>query len=300
MTLLKLGSSGPDVEAWQRLLTSLGYSPGGPDGVFGKGTEKATIQFQADRGLSHDGRVGPATLAAASSRPTRPVAPGTFDSSLRFIPARCFTRMTAPRFVNLIVQHVMQDRQSSSTAEAVGAWFSSPTSRETSSHSGFDQDSGVQYVLPNDVAWGAQGANSNGYHVENAGFVSETAEDWARPENESMLRLNARHAALACNFFGIPRRQLSLAEVAECTRDAIIRKGQLAGALSGNPGGLCGHFDVTRVWQDWAHYGLPNPRKMAKPFWPSHTDPGPGFPWAHYIELLRNADTLPAPPENIT
>jgi N-acetyl-anhydromuramyl-L-alanine amidase AmpD len=286
---MKLGSTGPEVAAWQTLLASLGYTVGSIDGNFGARTEKATIQFQHDRGLAVDGVVGPTTLAA-SGRGVVAVPPsGIFDTSLRFIQASRYTKATRVRIVSLIVQHVMQNRQGSNTAEAVGAWFAGPDSRDASSHVGCDQDSVVQYVLPGDIAWGAQGANWNGYHVENAGFANQTADDWAKPENESMLLLNAKHVAKACNFFGIPRVRLSLEEVAMVTKDALIRQGKRGGQLSGHPGGLCGHFDVTRVWQDWAHYGLPNPRTMPSPFWPDHTDPGDSFPWERYLELLKAA-----------
>ena len=190
----------------------------------------------------------------------------------------------------------MEARQGSNTAEAVGAWFSKPQSKTqpppagfgpaASAHAGVDEDSVVQYVLPGDVAWGAPGGNSNGYHVEHAGYSAETDADWASAPNTAMLALSAKHVAKACNFFDVPRVRLSLDEVAVCTRDALIRKGVLTGALSGSKGGLCGHRDLTDVWQNWAKFGLPNPRSGPNPWWPSHTDPGGDFPWTSYLELL--------------
>jgi len=64
MPTLKLGSSGPDVQALQQRLSDLGFDPNGLDGNFGPGTEKAVRAFQAANGLGVDGNVGPDTLAA--------------------------------------------------------------------------------------------------------------------------------------------------------------------------------------------------------------------------------------------
>jgi peptidoglycan hydrolase-like protein with peptidoglycan-binding domain len=65
---IKLGSTGADVQAWQRII---GVTP---DGKFGPQTDAATRAWQRSHGLSPDGVVGPKTWAAAStSAPT--VAP---------------------------------------------------------------------------------------------------------------------------------------------------------------------------------------------------------------------------------
>lgn len=64
--LLKRGCTGADVQELQTALIKLGFScgPDGPDGEFGKATEKALIAFQTAAGLTPDGKFGPATLAA--------------------------------------------------------------------------------------------------------------------------------------------------------------------------------------------------------------------------------------------
>lgn len=67
MPILKLGSSGPDVQALQQKLKDLGFDPNGVDGNFGPGTVKAVRAFQAAQGLGVDGKVGPGTLAALQS-----------------------------------------------------------------------------------------------------------------------------------------------------------------------------------------------------------------------------------------
>ena len=59
--LLKKGCKGDDVKQLQTRLAELGYPMkynGGIDGIFGKGTDKMTRQFQVDKKLTPDGIVG--------------------------------------------------------------------------------------------------------------------------------------------------------------------------------------------------------------------------------------------------
>jgi len=67
MSVLKQGSSGPDVTALQTKLKQLGFDPRGVDGNFGPGTTSALIAFQKSKGLTADGKAGPATMAALQS-----------------------------------------------------------------------------------------------------------------------------------------------------------------------------------------------------------------------------------------
>lgn len=60
----KKGSKGQVVTQIQTKLKDWGYYSGTVDGVFGSGTETAVKVFQKKNGLSPDGKVGPATLAA--------------------------------------------------------------------------------------------------------------------------------------------------------------------------------------------------------------------------------------------
>ena len=64
MSVLKKGSSGPDVLTLQSSLKQLGFDPHGVDGVFGPSTEAAVIAFQQSKGLTPDGIAGPSTMAA--------------------------------------------------------------------------------------------------------------------------------------------------------------------------------------------------------------------------------------------
>jgi len=64
------GSRGTVVSDLQSTLKSLGYNPGPVDGIFGGLTLAAVEVFQSARGLTVDGKVGPATKGALASSPT--------------------------------------------------------------------------------------------------------------------------------------------------------------------------------------------------------------------------------------
>jgi putative chitinase len=64
MSVLKEGSSGPEVTKLQEKLKESGFDPGAIDGDFGPGTEAAVTAFQKSKGLLADGVAGPRTLQA--------------------------------------------------------------------------------------------------------------------------------------------------------------------------------------------------------------------------------------------
>jgi peptidoglycan L-alanyl-D-glutamate endopeptidase CwlK len=64
LAVLRIGSSGPEVQALQRRLVERGFSPGAFDGLFGRATEASVLAFQRSEGLLADGIAGPRTLAA--------------------------------------------------------------------------------------------------------------------------------------------------------------------------------------------------------------------------------------------
>jgi len=84
--ILKTGLSGEDVSALQTTLCSLGYlMPGKADGIFGSLTMSAVVELQRKHGLSCDGIVGPATLAAMNEELAikKPQTKGTQPEALK-------------------------------------------------------------------------------------------------------------------------------------------------------------------------------------------------------------------------
>jgi hypothetical protein len=88
--VMRRGMRGWDVAALQYLLWRRGHSPGGVDGVFGRGTRSGLRSFQRQAGLGVDGLAGPATLAALrrrrSASPVPAPAPGGPVSFFRPVP----------------------------------------------------------------------------------------------------------------------------------------------------------------------------------------------------------------------
>ncbi|MEE9582279.1 MAG: peptidoglycan-binding protein [Acidimicrobiia bacterium] len=68
------GSRGSVVSDLQSTLKSLGFNPGPVDGIFGGLTLTAVEAFQLARGLTVDGKVGPATKGALASSPAASVS----------------------------------------------------------------------------------------------------------------------------------------------------------------------------------------------------------------------------------
>ena len=74
---LKNGSTGSEVKKLQQRLIELGYLKGSADGDFGDATETAVKNFQANNGLTVDGKAGSATLAKVYSSSARKAATTT-------------------------------------------------------------------------------------------------------------------------------------------------------------------------------------------------------------------------------
>ncbi len=62
--ILKIGSKGAEVMAWQTFLNMNGYPCGIVDGIFGKNTELAVKNWQVAHGLKADGIIGQKTWAS--------------------------------------------------------------------------------------------------------------------------------------------------------------------------------------------------------------------------------------------
>jgi len=236
-----------DVIDWQFFLHI------GADGIFGRQTEAATKQFQVTHGLAATGVVDRATVDAANGvvevhkTITAPVD--------RFIQARNYTRGPRRGPVTLIVLHTMEASEKGTTAEAVAGWFAGPQAPQASAHYCIDNDSIVQCVKDDDIAWHAPGANANGIGLEHAGYARQTPEEWEDEFSKAMLLKSAGLTAFLLDKFGLP--------AVFCDAARLIQ---------GDARGITTHYQVTMAFKK-----------------STHTDPGRGFPMQKYLELVAAA-----------
>jgi N-acetyl-anhydromuramyl-L-alanine amidase AmpD len=168
------------------------------------------------------------------------------------VKAKFFKHVTEPRRMRVIVIHSMEAPEKGETAENVARFFQM-TENPASAHLCIDNNSIVQCVMDNDVAFAAPGVNSDGIQLELAGFARQTRADWLDPYSVLVLENAANAAAQYCLKYDVPIKHLT---------DAQLEAGEK---------GLIGHVQATRVY-----------RKS------THTDPGDGFPWDHFIERVKH------------
>jgi hypothetical protein len=143
------------------------------------------------------------------------------------------------------IKHVVIHSTEGGTAASVASFFA--TTAEASTQLVVD-DKEVWRMVPDLVIpWGAPGVNSDGLHIEHAGFAKWSRDEWL--SHDRMLRLSAANAARWAWQYKIPRRWLTVDELK-------------AGAR-----GFCCHIDATKAF--------PNNS--------GHSDPGPGFPRDVYM-----------------
>jgi len=124
-----------------------------------------------------------------------------------------------------------------------------------------DENSAVRCVLDTEKAAGAKGApyrnrsvNDWAVQVEHAGYARQSRAEWLDSSSTATMEQGARVFAWWSDEYTIPPFRLS---------DQEIRNGMH---------GLCGHGDVSRA------LGVLH----------GHTDPGTGFPWDVYLEMVRS------------
>lgn len=151
-----------------------------------------------------------------------------------------------------IVLHSMEAPEKGDTAENVARYFARSSTRASAQFC-VDNDSIVQCVPAECVAWHAPGANRLGIGIEHAGYARQSPGQWRDSYSAAMLDLSARLCAELVHHFAIPV-------------DFIDGE-----ALRANRPGITTHLQVTRAWPDKG----------------THTDPGPGFPLREYLDAVR-------------
>lgn len=166
--------------------------------------------------------------------------------------------------VRLIVLHDMETDELLTDAEAVGNYFAGPNAPIASAHVGVDADSTVGYVHTGDTAFGAAGANADGFHIEQAGRARQSRAEWLDDFSRATIRRAALAGYEAAAELEIPHVHLTIAQVAD---------------------------GVTKGFTDHATVSAAFPNVST-----GHTDPGVFYPWDVYLDDLASFDH---PPVNI-
>lgn len=179
---------------------------------------------------------------------------GPETENFSFIEARFFTPFgEGRRPVRVIVIHTMETPERDGIAEDIARDFANrPPSNKASAHLCIDNKTIVQSVKDNDVAFAAPGANRDGINLELAGRAKQTAADWQDAYSTAVLENAANAAAQYCLKYDIPVQHLTNAQLGDK-----------------HTKGFVGHMQVSEVF------------KLS-----THTDPGPSFPWDHFLERV--------------
>jgi len=154
-----------------------------------------------------------------------------------------------PRSLSIIDWVVLHDPEGL-TAEGTGHTFDAIDGRIGSAHIGTDDDTAQLYLPDAIIAYGAVGANEKGVHVEISGFAQWSTDEWM--SHESNLERAAYWVRQWCVKYKIPMVYLTAPD------------------LKAGKRGITTHHQVEVAWPSYGHY-----------------DPGPGFPIAHFIDLVN-------------
>ena len=182
------------------------------------------------------------------------MSPAPKPTPYPFVQARNYTSGRNGIKPRLIVLHTMEAPETHTRAEQVAAWFAGETAPDASVHYCADDNSIVRTLAERDTAWavGNYGMNAASISIEMAGYAGQNNRQW---HDEYSLRLMRRVARLVVKIAG--RHDIPLTKIS--ARD-----------ISEGRAGLCGHVDITKA--------------MRTPG--GHTDPGPDFPWADFMQLI--------------
>lgn len=180
---------------------------------------------------------------------------------LQFIPASGYT---VGRPDGKPLWHVIHDMEASETpscAENTANYFATGAGgRSVSSHYCSDDNSVVQCVLLQNVAWtvGNRPGNNRGINWELCGFASQSTAQWLDPFGAAMFNRVVPIMRSDGIRYGIPPVRRTIAELR-----AFIP-------------GVTSHNDLRLAFGGT-----------------DHTDPGANFPWAYFMALLQGAAPIP-------
>lgn len=134
-------------------------------------------------------------------------------------------------------------------ADDLGYYWQRITS--ASSHAGCDNTKTRTYIDPQYASWTLLNGNSKSVNMEICGWAKWTREEWLGAQKGRLIQA-ANWARQMCDKFGIPKKYIGSAGVAR------------------GEAGIIGHVDYTNGAKDGNHW-----------------DPGPGFPWDVFIQLVQ-------------
>jgi N-acetyl-anhydromuramyl-L-alanine amidase AmpD len=173
-----------------------------------------------------------------------------------YVEARHWLRDVKRTVVRGVVLHCTDTPEMGDRAERCARYFATipadaPKHKRASAHFAVDEDSIVQCVPEDRIAYGAKGANRFRIHIEHAGLARQTREQWLDAAGISMLDRSAQ----------------LLAEIAERWQFPIVWVD--AEALKHSAAGVTTHRECTIA------------------FGGSHHDPGLFFPLEDYLARAR-------------
>lgn len=212
---------------------------------------------------------GPDNLEELVAQLVEGIADPHRGGAMAWMPAYSFGGPYGPGLPLGVAVHSTESDNGPSVAEAIAGpgWFGGAAAG-TSAHKIADQNSIVEGVRRNTVAW-ALGPGGNGLYLsyEFCGRAGWSPAQWRAPENLAMLALAAPHIADDLQACGATAAWLSLAQIGQRQR------------------GLLSHNDVRLVWGGT-----------------THSDPGPSFPYGELLTYVRAAlgmggpQPIPSPP----
>lgn len=286
---LRQGAVGDDVKALQVIIGA------DADGIFGSKTKLAVMRWQDEHGLVADGIVGPQTRTALMKEVHEAPSPehlleqcGKTIAEIDATLAELGVELTEPESVDLtfiqakhyrwanrgavhwINLHSMEAPEKPNTAEAVGRWFGglSGEAPKASAHYNFDNDSAVQSVLEEHIAFQAHGANPYSVGYEHAGYARQSRAEWLDDYSESMLWLSAKVAGeTTCPRWNIPHQFIDVDGLKQAK--VLLDRGE---PVPDELRGFAYHSGFVKAG-----------------FGGNHGDPGKGFPIDVYLRMVDAA-----------
>lgn len=236
--------------------TFLGFRRSSGPGVLYVGSRGAVAQSEAQHVRlysDHAAQVVTITprIGGAMPKHIEPPAP-------KYLGPAAHTSPGHNRPIRRIVIHCTVSPCEPGGARKTAAYFRSQQAGG-SAHYVHDPDESVQVVFDDVIAWHAPpNPHSIGHELCDALVSREWdlahADRWFDDSHQKMLKRAARIVARQCLAEGVPIVRLSVADLEAGRR------------------GICGHDDVSEAFGQSSHW-----------------DPGPSFPWDHFMALVNDA-----------